>query len=191
MMRTLREVILGRHQAAQPKLDVIREKVVAGLERDTSVGAILCTKEMDTVGVTQTSESAVSRVSKPAGRWAALPTWKSAIRQVWKPALRGEGASVVPTDWRQFLWSLRWHLAGMSAAWVVAVLLSIDRTPGPVQAAENRSSTSPQQLLAALRENQRQVRELIAAPDSESTPQPPNVNPSPHSQNRLNSTREV
>jgi len=46
--------------------------------------------------VPQTSKSAVSQVSKPASRaifgratqFHALPIWKSAIRQVWKPALR-------------------------------------------------------------------------------------------------------
>jgi spermidine synthase len=41
--------------------------------------------------VAQISKSAVSQVSKPAGHSYAgdLPTWKSAIQQVWKPALRG------------------------------------------------------------------------------------------------------
>ena len=40
--------------------------------------------------VAQTSKSAVSRISKSASHpnGAALPTWKSAIQQVWKPALR-------------------------------------------------------------------------------------------------------
>ena len=58
--------------------------------------------------VAQTSKSAVSRVSKPAGRPTTgdapagrtrretprpLPIWKSAIQQVWKPALRVAQAS--------------------------------------------------------------------------------------------------
>jgi len=40
--------------------------------------------------VAQTSKSAVSRVSRPAADSSAnaLPTWKSAIQQVWKPAPR-------------------------------------------------------------------------------------------------------
>ena len=43
----------------------------------------------DTAPVSQTSKSAVSRVSQPANRTKAPapPTWKSAIQQVWKPAL--------------------------------------------------------------------------------------------------------
>lgn len=146
MMRTLREVILGQHQAAQPKLDAIRERVVADLAHGTSGKA--------TVGGEHVAGD---------GR-------------------RAPGGRI--TDWRQFVWSLRWHLAGMSAAWVVAVLLSIDRTSGPVQGVEHPPSPSPEQLLAALRENQRQVRELIASPASETAPSPPRVNPSPHSQIR-------
>jgi hypothetical protein len=42
--------------------------------------------------VAQTSKSAVSQVSKPAqgecAQFDGLPTWMSAIQQVWKPALR-------------------------------------------------------------------------------------------------------
>ena len=40
--------------------------------------------------VAQTSKSAVSRASQPAGRTAnpVLPIWKSATQQVWKPALQ-------------------------------------------------------------------------------------------------------
>ena len=40
--------------------------------------------------VAQTSKSAVSQASKPATATALynLPIWKSAIQQVWKPALR-------------------------------------------------------------------------------------------------------
>src|SRR6476659_8688791 len=40
--------------------------------------------------VAQTSKSAVSRISKSAAHpnTTALPTWKSATQQVWKPALQ-------------------------------------------------------------------------------------------------------
>jgi hypothetical protein len=40
--------------------------------------------------VAQTSKSAVPQVSKPANCNAEGPTWKSAARQVWKPALRNK-----------------------------------------------------------------------------------------------------
>jgi hypothetical protein len=161
-MKTPRQVLLQQHQAAEPELDAIREKLVAG--------------------VAQTSKSAVSRVSKPARRWAGLPTWKSAIRQVWKPALRNDGASALHSGWRQFLWSLRWHLAGLSAAWLVVMALSMDTTPAPATRVVQQDAPSRQQLLAALRENQRQLRELIGAPAAESALPPQKPTPSPRSQ---------
>lgn len=45
---------------------------------------------LDIATGTPTSKSAVTQVSKPAGRECSvpLPTWKSAIQPVWKPALR-------------------------------------------------------------------------------------------------------
>ena len=161
-MKTPREVLFGHYQAAEPKLDAIREQVVAG--------------------VAQTSQSAVSQVSKPARSWAGLPTWKSAIRQVGKPALRSDGTSALHSGWRQFLWSLRWHLAGLSAAWLVVMALSIDSTPAPTHRVARRDAPSPRQLLAALRENQRQLRELIGAPTAEPAPEPQKPAPSPRSQ---------
>jgi serine protease Do len=47
------------------------------------------------IDVAQTSKSAVSRVSKPAGHTKVEPIWKSAIQQVWKPALRNIGRLVL------------------------------------------------------------------------------------------------
>ena len=38
-MKTPREVLFGQHQAAESKLDAIREKVVAGLNPDAPVRA--------------------------------------------------------------------------------------------------------------------------------------------------------
>ena len=161
-MKTPREVLFEQHQAAEPKLDAIREKVVAG--------------------VAQTSKSAVSRVSQPARRWDGLPTWKSAIRQVGEPALRSDGMSALEAGWRQFLWSLRWYLAGLSAVWLVVLALSIDQSPAPTREVAKRNVPSSRQLLAALRQNQRQLRELIGAPAAEAAPEAPQPAPSPRSQ---------
>jgi hypothetical protein len=184
-MKTMREMLFERHQAAEPRLDTIREKVVADLARNASAEAAADAERVGSFSVAQTSKSAVSRVSKPAERWAAPPTWKSAIQQVWKPALRSGGASAFPSGWRELLWSLRWHLAGLSAAWLVVLLLSIGHTHDPAQGLPRRDAPSPKQLLAALRENQRQLRELIAAPVSEEAPEPAKPTPSPRSQLQL------
>ena len=139
-MKTPREVLFGQHQAAEPKLDAIRERVGADLAPDAPVRA------------TRTPP-AVSR-----------------------------GASVLEAGWRQFLWSLRWHLAGLSAAWLVVMALSIGSVPAPTPRLARQDASSPRQMLAALRENQRQLRELIGAPAAEPAPEPQKPAPSPRSQ---------
>lgn len=139
-MKTPREVLLGQHQAAERKLDAIREKVVADLAPDAPVRA----------------------------------------RQM--PPIVPRRASAFQAGWRQFWWSLRWHLAGLSAAWLVVMALSISSSPAPTRAAARQDATSPRQLLAALRENQRQLLELIEAPAAEPAPAPRKPAPLPRSQ---------
>lgn len=143
-MKTLREVLLDKHQAAQPGLDAIREQVIAGLTAGRGANASTRSQRMGGGG---------------------LPI-----------------ASALQAGWRQFLWSLRWHLAGMSAAWLVALALNMDPTPAPAKAVTRQDAASSQQLLATLRQNQRQLRELIAAPISEPAPGPLKFAPSPRSQ---------
>ena len=139
-MKTPREVLFEQHQAAEPKLDAIREKVVAGLTPHAPGRA----KRMGTAIQTEA------------------------------PAL-GAG-------WRQLWWSLRWHLAGLSAVWLVVLALSIDQRPAPTGEVARRSVPSSRQLLAALRENQRQLRELVRVPAAEEAPEPPHPAPSPRSE---------
>ena len=65
--------------------------------------------------------------------------------------------------------SVRWHLAGMSAIWVVLALLNMEprSTSNPSMA---KQSASPTQLMAALRENRRQLLELLDQTAAESAP---------------------
>ena len=148
-MKTLREVLLEKHEAAEAKLDTIREQVTAGL----------------------------------AAGGADAPARAKEMGRSWEP-----DASALRISWRGFLWSLRWHLAGLSAVWLMAVFLNFDPTPDPMQGTTRRDAPSPRQLLAALRENQRQLRELMAAPASEPAPEPPRPAPSPRSEIRPFST---
>ena len=145
-MKTPREVLFGQHQAAEAKLDAIREKVVAGLAPD----ALVRTKQIP-------------------------------------PAVPRE-ASALEAGWRQFWWSMRWHLAGLSAVWLVVMALSFDTSPAPTHAVGREDAPSQRQLLAALRENQRQLRELIGAPAAEPASEPRKPTPSPRSQIQLLST---
>jgi hypothetical protein len=143
-MKTPREVLFEQHQAAEAKLDAIREQVIANLTPGSST---------------------VTRV-----RSTQRPT-------AWQPR-----ASALHGGWRQLFWSLRWHLAGLSAAWLVALVLNIDGTPDLAQVVTRQDSSSPRQLLVALRESQRQLRALISAPASEPAPEPSELAPSPRSQ---------
>ena len=149
-MKTLREVLLARHQAAGPKLDALRERVIEHLSLDRS--------------------SAAEPWSQTAGE--PPPT-----------------ALALAPGLRQFLWSLRWHVAGLSAAWVVILVLSIGDGPRLAQMGGNKSEMpSPLQSLAALRESHRQLRELLEAPAKEPTPERPKPTPTPQSQLRPLST---
>ena len=139
-MKTLREVLFEKYQAAEPRLDAIREQVVADLAPDAPVRA--------------------NRM----------------------PPVMPRRAPALEAGWRQFLWSLRWHLAGLSAVWLVVLALSIDQSAAPTPEVARQDAPSSRQLLAALRENQRQLRELSGAPAAESAPKPQKPAPLPRSQ---------
>lgn len=74
--------------------------------------------------------------------------------------------------WRELLLPVRWHLAGMGALWMIVAILNVEPSSTPATTAQRRPP--PQQLLMALRENRRQISELIDPPtaDSDALPEP-------------------
>ena len=60
--------------------------------------------------------------------------------------------------------SFRWHLAGMSVAWLMVVLLNVEPTQASGPYLGRRTSPPSQRLLFALREHQRLLMELLQAP---------------------------
>jgi hypothetical protein len=62
-------------------------------------------------------------------------------------------------SWRDFARSLRWHLAGLSAAWVAVALLNLGPSPNPVAMIPRDKMPSPQQLWASLQESRRLLLE--------------------------------
>ncbi len=62
-------------------------------------------------------------------------------------------------SWLDMARSLRWHLAGWSAAWVVVMVLSIDHSPSTVAQIPRDKIPSPQQIWASLREHRRLLLE--------------------------------
>jgi hypothetical protein len=119
-MKSLREILLQRHQDAEPKLDHVRQKALESLRRD----AIANTR-----------------------------------------AAANESEAGTATIWISRLLSLRWHFAALTAAWLAAALISRDPAP-PLSVRETAQADhpSPRHLLLALRENRRQLLELIEPP---------------------------
>lgn len=73
---------------------------------------------------------------------------------------------------RDFLFSLRWHLAGMSAAWLVIVLLNLNISqPASLASVMPAAKIPPPQIiLASLRENRRELLEMIQPAESRAAP---------------------
>ena len=75
--------------------------------------------------------------------------------------------------WRDYLLPLRWHLAGMSAVWLVILLLNVDRSPA--QAAHVAKATAPaaELVLTALRQHREEILELTQPLPAVPVPLPP------------------
>ncbi len=71
-------------------------------------------------------------------------------------------------NWREFLLSLRWHLAGMSAVWLMIVLLNLNvgHSVSLASAVPVGKIPSAQIILASLRENRRELLETIQSSES-------------------------
>jgi hypothetical protein len=74
---------------------------------------------------------------------------------------------------RDLLLSCRWHLAAMSAAWLVVLVLNVDRSTGPTVRMARENAAPPQQLMASLQAYQRQLIELLERPAEEPVAAPP------------------
>jgi len=98
------------------------------------------------------------------------------------------GAKAINTDrgcdLREFLFSLRWHLAGMSAVWLVVAVLNLNASwqPGPMAAVPREKIPSAQIIMASLRENRRELLQMIQSPDSRDAGPQRLILPQPRSQ---------
>jgi hypothetical protein len=84
---------------------------------------------------------------------------------------------------REILRSLRWHLAGLSAAWLLVLILHADGGRAPILAAATPRPPAPQVMLASLREHRRLLSEMADAHPSDSEPRELFV-PKPRSERR-------
>ena len=74
-----------------------------------------------------------------------------------------------PASFRDFILSIRWHLAGIGAAWILVALLNLDPSPASVREVAKASKPLPGEVLTAWRENRRQILELMELPVVEQT----------------------
>ena len=72
-------------------------------------------------------------------------------------------ATLPGLSWREFFISLRWHLAGLGAVWLVIVLLSLNigQSTNLVSTVPAAKIPPPQIILASLRENRRELLEMM------------------------------
>lgn len=72
------------------------------------------------------------------------------------------------TDLRGFSFSLRWHLAGLGAAWLVILVLNLNVGHSMALASVIPAAKipPPQIILASLRENRRELMQLIQPAES-------------------------
>ncbi len=164
-MKHPREVLFEHHRSAGAKLDAIREDALAKLSMNRPG-----------YGVPASAGNALHRL-KP-GLHASTGSWaQRAIIKLWN--LSTDRAPVASSSLRALLRSLRWHLAGLSAAWVLAALLNADPAQTEARRMTTREAPPPRELLTALRENRRQIVELLESPAtlSESVFEPPALVP--------------
>lgn len=116
-MKSPREVILERHEAATPELDALRSRVLADLG----------------VPVPTAGSRNRSRVSRTR-------------------------------DW--FSWMLPWprQLAAMGCLWLLVSFLNRQAAPSLPVTSSDRSPGSAHRIVSSIRENRRQLSELIAPP---------------------------
>ena len=76
------------------------------------------------------------------------------------------------TSWRDMVLSLRWHLAGLSAAWIAVLLLNTDGSRDAARNVAGSAKAEPRQVWASLRENRRLLLQYTEAPATEPSAAP-------------------
>ena len=101
-----------------------------------------------------------------------VPTgWRSEILQAARAAERSPSSILHTTSWwREVLFPWRWHLAGMGAAWLLIAGLNTSQSSGSAPPVVKQTTPSATQVLMALRENRRQLLELIEPNATEASP---------------------
>jgi hypothetical protein len=76
-------------------------------------------------------------------------------------------------SWRAFVFSLRWHLAGLGAVWIAVLLLHLDSASGSTVVIARDKIPPARVLLEALLKNRRELLELTETPAASEPAAPP------------------
>jgi hypothetical protein len=76
------------------------------------------------------------------------------------PSARKVSLESKAPGWREFFLNVRWHLAGLSAAWMLVFLLRISGGAPATPAEPQAEQISPRTVIVALKANRRQVLEF-------------------------------
>ncbi len=147
-MKTPRQLLFERHRPAEPKLDAVRQNVLASLAAGENA-------------------QVHGRRREAAGLAALEPSRR----------LSSSAANAMVQGWREFLLSCRWHLAGMTAAWLVIACLNAEHSPASTVTLAQPTAPSSRQLVADLRESRRQLAELVDPSVAEPVSAPQTVVP--------------
>ena len=87
----------------------------------------------------------------------------NAVRRTALATIKHQEPESSPMSLRDFLRSLRWHFAGISALWLFIMFLHLDtgRAPAMMASVPPSKPASPQVIMASLRENRRLLHEMI------------------------------
>ena len=87
-------------------------------------------------------------------------------------------------QWTEFLFSLRWHLAGIGATWAMIALLNLNigHSTRLVSTMPATKIPPPQIILASLRENRRELLEIMQPAESREVRPPKFVPGQPRSE---------
>jgi hypothetical protein len=84
---------------------------------------------------------------------------------------------------REMLHTLRWHLAGISAVWLLVLVLHADTGPTPLLASVAPKPPPSQVMMASMREHRRLLSEMMDTPPTGGAPREPFL-PKPRSESR-------
>jgi hypothetical protein len=143
-MKTPRELLWQKHQAVTPKLDAVRAGVL-----EARMGAL---DGRVAGGTPATATSSFAKATEDRGT-VALP----------------EGDVC---GWRDFVRSVRWHLAGLGVAWAAVVALNLDARSGREAMIAREDVPAAKELWAAVRENRRELAKFFETPVAESAVAP-------------------